>query len=64
MLAVEGGQRRTPFRETAEALFVTSACACADAEEAEARFSTLRLSVGLEDPSDLCDDISQALKHI
>jgi O-succinylhomoserine sulfhydrylase len=37
-MAVRGGQMRTPFQETAEALFLTSGYAYEDAEEAEARF--------------------------
>jgi O-succinylhomoserine sulfhydrylase len=37
-IAVRGGQTRTPFQETAEALFLTSGYAYEDAEEAEARF--------------------------
>ena len=37
-LAVRGGQTRTPFQETAEALFLTSGYAYESAEEAEARF--------------------------
>ena len=37
-LAVRGGQRRTSFQETSEALFLTSGYAYCDAEEAEARF--------------------------
>jgi O-succinylhomoserine sulfhydrylase len=37
-MAVRGGQIRTPFQETAEALFLTSGYAYEDAEEAEARF--------------------------
>src|ERR1700760_2175038 len=37
-LAVRGGQERTPFQETAEALFLTSGYAYEAAEEAEARF--------------------------
>src|ERR1700684_2544700 len=37
-LAVRGGQTRTPFQETAEALFLTSGYAYEAAEEAEARF--------------------------
>src|ERR1051326_2597094 len=37
-MAVRGGQTRTPFQETAEALFLTSGYAYEDAEEAEARF--------------------------
>ncbi|HEY1630589.1 MAG TPA: O-succinylhomoserine sulfhydrylase [Rhizomicrobium sp.] len=36
--AVRGGQQRTPFQETAEALFLTSGYAYEAAEEAEARF--------------------------
>ena len=36
--AVRGGQERTPFQETAEALFLTSGYAYEAAEEAEARF--------------------------
>jgi O-succinylhomoserine sulfhydrylase len=36
--AVRGGQRRTEFQETAEALFLTSGYAYESAEEAEARF--------------------------
>ncbi|MGN6514215.1 MAG: O-succinylhomoserine sulfhydrylase [Rhizomicrobium sp.] len=38
-LAVRGGQTRTPFQETAEALFLTSGYAYETAEEAEARFT-------------------------
>jgi O-succinylhomoserine sulfhydrylase len=37
-LAVRGGQTRTPFQETSEALFLTSGYAYEAAEEAEARF--------------------------
>jgi O-succinylhomoserine sulfhydrylase len=37
-LAVRGGQMRTPFQETSEALFLTSGYAYEAAEEAEARF--------------------------
>jgi O-succinylhomoserine sulfhydrylase len=37
-VAVRGGQTRTPFQETAEALFLTSGYAYETAEEAEARF--------------------------
>jgi O-succinylhomoserine sulfhydrylase len=37
-LAVRGGQRRTPFQETSEALFLTSGYAYEGPEEAEARF--------------------------
>jgi len=37
-LAVRGGQERTPFQETSEALFLTSGYAYESAEEAEARF--------------------------
>jgi O-succinylhomoserine sulfhydrylase len=37
-LAVRGGQIRTPFQETSEALFLTSGYAYEAAEEAEARF--------------------------
>jgi O-succinylhomoserine sulfhydrylase len=37
-LAVRGGQVRTPFQETSEALFLTSGYAYEAAEEAEARF--------------------------
>jgi len=37
-LAVRAGQLRTPFQETAEALFLTSGYAYEEAEEAEARF--------------------------
>ena len=37
-VAVRGGQTRTPFQETAEALFLTSGYAYESAEEAEARF--------------------------
>ncbi|MGH6879216.1 MAG: O-succinylhomoserine sulfhydrylase [Rhizomicrobium sp.] len=37
-LAVRGGQMRTPFQETAEALFLTSGYAYDSAEEAEERF--------------------------
>ncbi len=37
-LAVRAGQTRTPFQETAEALFLTSGYAYEAAEEAEARF--------------------------
>ncbi len=37
-LAVRGGQMRTPFQETSEALFLTSGYAYDAAEEAEARF--------------------------
>jgi len=37
-LAVRGGQRRTAFQETAEALFLTSGYAYEAPEEAEARF--------------------------
>src|ERR1700749_202548 len=36
--AVRGGQTRTPFQETSEALFMTSGYAYEAAEEAEARF--------------------------
>ncbi|HEY2068873.1 MAG TPA: O-succinylhomoserine sulfhydrylase [Rhizomicrobium sp.] len=36
--AVRGGQTRTPFQETSEALFLTSGYAYEAAEEAEARF--------------------------
>ncbi|HWA30560.1 MAG TPA: O-succinylhomoserine sulfhydrylase [Rhizomicrobium sp.] len=36
--AVRGGQTRTPFQETAEALFLTSGYAYETADEAEARF--------------------------
>ena len=36
--AVRGGQMRTPFQETAEALFLTSGYAYEAPEEAEARF--------------------------
>jgi O-succinylhomoserine sulfhydrylase len=36
--AVRGGQRRTPFQETSEALFLTSGYAYEGPEEAEARF--------------------------
>jgi O-succinylhomoserine sulfhydrylase len=38
-LAVRGGQMRTPFQETAEALFMTSGYAYETADEAEARFT-------------------------
>ena len=38
-LAVRGGQTRTPFQETAEALFMTSGYAYESADEAEARFT-------------------------
>ncbi len=37
-LAVRGGQRRTPFQETSEALFMTAGYAYEGAEEAEERF--------------------------
>src|SRR6201995_6115597 len=37
-LAVRGGQMRSPFQETSEALFLTSGYAYENAEEAEARF--------------------------
>jgi O-succinylhomoserine sulfhydrylase len=37
-LAVRGGQRRTPFQETSEALFMTSGYAYEGPEEAEERF--------------------------
>ena len=37
-LAVRGGTMRSPFQETAEALFMTSGYAYENAEEAEARF--------------------------
>jgi len=37
-LAVRGGQIRTPFQETSEALFMTAGYAYENAEEAEARF--------------------------
>lgn len=37
-LAVRGGQTRTPFQETSEALFLTSGYAYETPEEAEARF--------------------------
>jgi len=37
-LAVRGGQMRSPFQETSEALFLTSGYAYEAAEEAEARF--------------------------
>ncbi|HTQ15705.1 MAG TPA: O-succinylhomoserine sulfhydrylase [Rhizomicrobium sp.] len=37
-IQVRGGQTRTPFQETAEALFLTSGYAYEAAEEAEARF--------------------------
>src|SRR5271165_6051252 len=37
-LAVRGGQLRTPFQETSEALFLTSGYAYEAPEEAEARF--------------------------
>lgn len=37
-LAVRGGQRRTPFQETSEALFLTAGYAYEGPEEAEARF--------------------------
>ena len=37
-LAVRGGEMRTPFQETSEALFMTSGYAYENAEEAEARF--------------------------
>jgi O-succinylhomoserine sulfhydrylase len=37
--AVRGGQMRTPFQETAEALFMTSGYAYETADEAEARFT-------------------------
>src|ERR1700742_4156806 len=37
-LAVRGGQTRSPFQETSEALFLTSGYAYEEAEEAEARF--------------------------
>jgi O-succinylhomoserine sulfhydrylase len=37
-VAVRGGQTRTPFQETSEALFLTSGYAYESAEEAEARF--------------------------
>jgi O-succinylhomoserine sulfhydrylase len=37
-LAVRGGQRRTPFQETSEALFLTSGYAYEGPEEAEERF--------------------------
>lgn len=37
-MAVRGGQMRTPFQETAEALFLTSGYAYEEAAEAEARF--------------------------
>ncbi len=36
--AVRGGQMRSPFQETSEALYLTSGYAYEDAEEAEARF--------------------------
>lgn len=36
--AVRGGQMRTPFQETSEALFMTAGYAYEDAEEADARF--------------------------
>jgi hypothetical protein len=36
-LAVRGGQRRTPFQETSEALFMTAGYAYEGAEEAEER---------------------------
>jgi len=38
-LAVRGGQMRTPFQETAEALFMTSGYAYESADEAEGRFT-------------------------
>lgn len=38
-LGVRGGQIRTPFQETAEALFMTSGYAYETADEAEARFT-------------------------
>src|ERR1700761_8903331 len=38
-LAVRGGQTRTPFQETSEALFLTSGYAYESADEAEARFT-------------------------
>ncbi len=38
-LAVRGGQTRTAFQETAEALFMTSGYAYESADEAEARFT-------------------------
>jgi O-succinylhomoserine sulfhydrylase len=37
-LAVRGGQKRTPFQETSEALFMTAGYAYEGAEEAEERF--------------------------
>ncbi|HVV27419.1 MAG TPA: O-succinylhomoserine sulfhydrylase [Rhizomicrobium sp.] len=37
-LAVRGGQMRSPFQETSEALYLTSGYAYEEAEEAEARF--------------------------
>src|SRR5215475_7722473 len=37
-LAVRGGQKRTPFQETSEALFLTSGYAYEGPEEAEERF--------------------------
>src|SRR5215510_15398194 len=37
-LAVRGGQRRSPFQETSEALFMTSGYAYEGPEEAEERF--------------------------
>jgi hypothetical protein len=37
-LAVRGGQTRTAFQETSEALFLTSGFAYEASEEAEARF--------------------------
>src|ERR1700761_8874430 len=36
--AVRGGQMRSPFQETSEALYLTSGYAYEDPEEAEARF--------------------------
>src|SRR6185295_6656510 len=38
-LAVRGGQMRSPFQETSEALYLTSGYAYEAAEEAEARFA-------------------------
>src|SRR4029077_15404174 len=37
-LAVRGGQRRSPFQETSEALYLTAGYAYEGPEEAEARF--------------------------
>src|SRR5476651_1223291 len=37
-LAVRGGEMRSPFQETSEALYMTSGYAYESAEEAEARF--------------------------